>query len=269
MSAFNPNQLEQTLEYKFKDREILISALTHASSQKNTRPEKKSVRKAIEKVGTKTPQRKTTHDSANAPALEKHEADNERLEFLGDRVLGLVISAALMKLYPASPEGELARRYNSLVRRKTCAEIATEIELGKFLILSAGEERSGGRKKSTILANGMEALLGAIFIDAGYDMVDKIICRLWHNKMNLSKKVQLDAKTALQEWAQGQGFNLPAYKNISRTGPDHNPIFIVEASVGEVGAAEGQGSSKRIAEQNAAKALLEERNVWQNTGEEE
>lgn len=255
VNAINPNQLEQTLDYKFKDREILKSALTHASSQKSTRPEKKSV--------------KNSSASANDPALEKREADNERLEFLGDRVLGLVISAALMKLYPASPEGELARRYNSLVRRKTCAEIATEIGLGKYLILSAGEERSGGRKKSTILANGMEALLGALFLDAGYDIVDTIICRLWHNKMNMSDKVQLDAKTALQEWAQGQGFNLPFYKNINRTGPDHNPIFIVEVSVGGVGAAQGQGSSKRIAEQNAAKALLQDQNVWQDSDEEE
>lgn len=248
----SPDQLEKKINYHFKDQQKLISALTHASSQASRQASNLAAKKA-----------------------EVSDQDNERLEFLGDRVLGLSISAALLKLYPQSDEGGLARRYNSLVRRKTCAEIAVDLSLGDYVILSAGEERSGGRKKSTILANAMEALLGAVFLDGGYKAADKVICKLWSDKLVSGQKVSLDAKTALQEWAQGQGFDLPTYQHINRTGPDHNPVFEAQVYVaglqvdfetkegGKPGSGFGTGVSKRIAEQNAARDLLIRVKVWE------
>lgn len=265
--------LEHKLNYHFKDASLLSSALTHASSQgpqAGKRPPAKQSKSIKENSGDENV------ISRNA------DTDNERLEFLGDRVLGLSISAVLIKLYPDSPEGDLARRYNNLVRRQTCTEVAKDIELGKYLILSAGEERSGGRTKSTILANAMEAVLGAIFQDGGYEAADKVIREFWQGKISSGEKVALDAKTALQEWAQGHGYDLPVYKHISRTGPDHSPEFITEVLVeglmsehmatakGEANKDQksspvigrGIGASKRIAEQEAAKNLLEIQKVW-------
>lgn len=230
------SKLQTKLNYKFKNKDLLAAALTHASSISQTKKSKSS-------------------DKA-------HEEDNERLEFLGDRVLGLSISTVLLKLYPESPEGDLARRYNNLVKRQTCTEVAKDIDLGQFLILSAGEERSGGRTKSTILANAMEALLGAIFIDGGYSAADKVIRNFWQDKISQGEKIELDAKTALQEWAQGKGFDLPIYTNLSRTGPDHSPLFETKVTVEGVGDGVGKGHSKRVAEQMAAKELLEKENVW-------
>ncbi len=234
--------LETKINYQFKEESLLSSALTHASSISQTQKTKKNEK---------------TQDE-----------DNERLEFLGDRVLGLSISAVLIKLYPESPEGDLARRYNNLVRRQTCTEVAKDLDLGKYLILSAGEERSGGRTKSTILANAMEALLGAIFLDGGYAAADEMIKTFWQGKITEGEQIELDAKTALQEWAQGQGFDLPIYTNFSRTGPDHSPIFETKVTVeglaesGGNGEGVGKGPSKRIAEQMAAKNLLEKEKVW-------
>ncbi len=229
-------KLEQKLNYQFKDKSLLIAALTHASSIAQTNKSKS--------------------------LAKTNEEDNERLEFLGDRVLGLSISAVLLKLYPESPEGDLARRYNNLVRRQTCTEVAKDIGLGPFLILSAGEERSGGRTKSTILANAMEALLGAIFMDGGYSAADKMIKNFWQDKISQGEQIELDAKTALQEWAQGKGYDLPQYTNLNRTGPDHNPLFETKVTVEGVGDGFGKGHSKRVAEQMAAKNLLEKENVW-------
>ena len=228
--AANPEKLEELLGYRFADRSLLTASLTHASIQRNQR---------------------------------RGGDDNERLEFLGDRVLGLAISALLIKVYPEAREGDLARRYNRLVRRKMCAEVATGLGLGKFLIISAGEERSGGRTKSTILANAMEALLGAVFLDGGYDAADKIIVTLWTPKLLVGREVQLDAKTALQEWAQGQGLMLPVYKTVDRKGPDHQPLFVTEVEVEGVGTGRGEGTSKRAAEQRAAQNLLETEKVWE------
>ena len=233
-------ELEKTLNYKFTNQGLLKSALTHSSTTSANKNKNKS-----QKLDAK-----------------KNDEDNERLEFLGDRVLGLSISSLLIKLYPEDEEGDLARRYNHLVRRETCTEIAKDLNLGKYLILSLAEERSGGREKATILANAMEALLGAVFIDSGYEAADKIIKNFWQEQISKGVQVSLDAKTALQEWAQGQGLDLPKYSQLDRTGPDHNPIFETSVLVEGVGEASGKGSSKRIAEQMAAKNLLEKQKVW-------
>lgn len=224
------SKLEKSLGYVFSDKSFLIAALTHSSSS--------------------TSQRRV-------------EGDNERLEFLGDRVLGLAICAELMAAFPLAREGELARRYNKLVRRQMCAEVAETIHLGEFLILSAGEARSGGREKSTILANAMEAILGAVFQDGGFAPACLVIKRLWHPHFNIEDDVMLDAKTALQEWAQGQGFDLPTYQAVGRSGPDHQPVFQTEVNVEGVGIGRGEGASKRMAEQMAAQDLLVQQKVWE------
>lgn len=234
--ASDLSQLQSKLGFGFQDEALLRAALTHSSHASH----------AKQSGSTKT----TRADN------------NERLEFLGDRVLGLSICEQLMQTFPEANEGELARRYNRLVRRKMCAEIARTIDLGRFLILSSGEARSGGRAKSTILANAMEAVLGAVFLDGGYREAHGVIARLWQEQLISGGEVPLDAKTALQEWVQGQGFELPVYKDIGRSGPDHEPLFSCEVRVDQVGVGRGEGSSKRAAEQSAAQDLLEKNNVW-------
>ena len=214
--------LEKSLGYKFKDRELFERALTHGSARGE---------------GRKT--------------------DNERLEFLGDRVLGLAISEALWRADPLRREGEMALHFNRLVRRETCAAVARRINLGDDLILSESEAGSGGRQKDTILADAMEALLGAIFVEAGFDRARKVVLTLWSDRLDSSEtKAQPDPKSALQEWAQARGYPLPAYSEVSREGPDHAPVFIAQVTIEGIEPERGEGPSKRIAEQVAARALL-------------
>jgi ribonuclease III len=205
----------------------------------------------------KTPsllQRALTHSSARGGNVSVR--DNERLEFLGDRVLALVIVDALLKAFPDDSEGALARRTNRLVRRETCTEMAQALDLGRFLILADSEIASGGRRKGTILADAMEAVLGAIFLDAGFDAARDVILSLWKHRIHDDAGVDADAKTALQEWAQGNNYPLPNYREVERTGPDHAPRFVAEVTVGDDIHARGEGPSKRIAEQAAAAAAL-------------
>ena len=237
--ALNLSLLQTALGYVFQDPSLLEAALIHSSHSSHGKQKKVS---GAEKGGVVD--------------------NNERLEFLGDRVLGLSICEQLMQAFPDANEGELARRYNRLVRRKMCAEIARQIDLGRFLILSSGEARSGGRAKSTILANAMEAVLGAVFLDGGYEKAHQVIVRLWQDQLQCDGAVLLDAKTALQEWVQGKGYGLPVYQDIGRTGPDHEPLFSCEVQVDQVGVGRGEGPSKRAAEQSAAQDLLEKNDVW-------
>jgi ribonuclease-3 len=223
-----PTELEGRLGYRFKDRALLKKALTHAS-----------VRQASAK-----------------------RRDNERLEFLGDRVLGLAIAELLGDAYPTASEGELARLYNRLVRGGTCAEIARQLDLGASLVLSDSEAGSGGRDKETILADACEALLGAIFQEAGYDKARDIVRRLWADRLEASLVDIADAKSALQEWAQGQGLDLPDYVEVTREGPDHAPRFTAEVRIKSKKPARGEGASKRAAEQAAATALLAREGLW-------
>jgi ribonuclease-3 len=188
--------------------------------------------------------------------------DNERLEFLGDRVLGLAVAELLNETYPIASEGELARLYNRLVRGGTCAEIARELNLGQALVLSESEEGSGGRDKETILADACEALLGAIFLEAGFEKVRDVVRVHWSTRLATAPAEVGDAKSALQEWAQGQGLDLPRYVEVERLGPDHAPRFTAEVSIKGRKAARGEGASKRAAEQAAAAALLSREGVW-------
>jgi len=221
-------ELEKALGHRFKNQQLIEVALTHASMR-----------------GGKA-----------------QKSDNERLEFIGDRVLGLVIAEALIERFPSASEGELARRYNRLVRGEACARVARAVGIGPHLILSESEAGSGGRAKGTILADAMEAILGAIFLDGGFEASRSVVRRLWDSQDDQHPpSASPDAKSALQEWAQGRGLALPEYVEVSRKGPDHAPRFTSEVRIAGCAPARGEGASKRAAEQAAASALLEREGV--------
>jgi ribonuclease-3 len=218
----------ERIGYAFKDRSLLELALTHASAR---------------------------------PQLKPNE-DNERLEFLGDRVLGLAVAELLSKTFPEASEGELARRYNQLVRAETCAGIAQAWEIGKLIVMSGGEAESGGRAKKTILANACEAILGAVFTDGGYEPARDLVHRFWISELG-ALDYAADAKSVLQEWAQGRRLPLPRYTEVAREGPDHAPRFTAEVEIDGIEPERGQGANKRQAEQAAALAMLRREGVWQ------
>ena len=210
------------LGHHFADPALLVRALTHGSLSSATRP------------------------------------DNQRLEFLGDRVLGLTIAEALLKADRAATEGQLAPRLNALVRGETCAEIARQIGLGEVLKLGRSEMMSGGRRKEALLADAMEAVLAAIYLDGGFKAAQAVILRLWADRLARVEDDARDAKTALQEWAQAQGMSPPRYVQTARSGPDHAPEFeiTVQLDDGRQAMASGKGT-KRSIEQAAAQALLD------------
>ena len=193
-----------------------------------------------------------THPSATSPARP----DNQRLEFLGDRVLGLVVAEALLAAFPGEAEGALAPRFNALVRRETLAEIALEIGLGGFLRLGRSEATGGGRRKAAILADALEAVIAALLLDGGMAAARHFILARWQGRIEAPETAPMDAKTRLQEWAQGAGRPLPLYTTTGEQGPAHEPEFEVEVSVEGAAPATGRGGSKRVAEQAAATALL-------------
>jgi ribonuclease III len=198
-------------------------------------------------------ERALTHASANTAC------SNERLEFLGDRVLGLVIAENLHRLYPGDPEGLLALKLNALVKRDACAVAASEAGLADHVILAASEAASGGRRKAAILAGVCEAVIAALYLDGGYDVARAFIERYWAQAFTQLGHDMRDSKTMLQEWAQSRNpgpRDAPVYRLVGREGPDHAPRFIVEVSVTGHGAETGEGNSKREAEQAAAQAML-------------
>ncbi len=235
--------LETKLGYQFKAKELLERALTHASTRAVTTAK---VRGAKSQAPTGLNQ------------------DNERLEFLGDRVLGLAIAELLVELDPEAREGALAKRFNRVVRRDACACIGRDLGLGAALRLSSSEDESGGRNKDTILADAVEALLAAIFIEAGYDVVRGVVRRLWTDLLLGLPDQVADAKSVLQEWAQGQFLTLPEYVEISREGPDHAPQFTTEVRIKGLPPARGMGTNKRASEQSAAMAVLAREGVWRD-----
>ncbi len=183
--------------------------------------------------------------------LKEH---NERLEFLGDAVLELVTTEYLFKYYPLKQEGELTNWRSALVKGNHLAEVSRELNLGKYLNLSRGEEHSGGREKPHILANVLEALIGAIFIDRGYRVARKFIDDYILTKLDviIEKGLHIDGKSLFQEMAQGKVNTTPHYILLSETGPDHNKVFTMGAYIGEELIAKGHGASKQKAEENAA-----------------
>jgi len=196
--------------------------------------------------------RAVTHSSMSSP----HRDDNQRLEFLGDRVLGLVMAEALLNADPNAPEGLLAPRFNALVRKETCADVARQIDLGAVLKLGRSEMLTGGRRKEALLADAMEAVIAAVYADAGFDVARERVVALWGARIENVEDDARDAKTALQEWAQGQGEPPPKYVETARSGPDHAPVFTIEARLQSGAHESAQAPSKRQAEQAAAKALL-------------
>ncbi len=206
--------------HQFRQPDLLMRAVTHASISSVTRP------------------------------------DNQRLEFLGDRVLGLAMAEALLRADPQASEGQLAPRYNALVRKETCADVAREIGLGDVLKLGRSEMMSGGRRKDALLGDALEAVIAAVYMDAGFEAAQAVVLGLWGDRIAGVEADSRDAKTALQEWAQARGLPPPVYVEQGRTGPDHQPVFTVEVRL-ENGAVErAAAGTKRQAEQAAAKALL-------------
>lgn len=212
--------LEDRLGHRFRDRALLDLALTHGSAGGGPR-------------------------------------SYERLEFLGDRVLSLVIAHMLYARFAAEPEGSLARRHTALVRAETLARVARDVGLPALIRLSRGEEDLGGRDNPTLLCDVCESVLGALYLDGGYAAADTFIRKTWAPLMDETLAPPKDAKTALQEWAQGRGLPLPAYETVSASGPAHAPVFTVSARVEGHDAETAEGPSKRVAEQRAAALLME------------
>ncbi len=194
-----------------------------------------------------------THPSLASPARP----DNQRLEFLGDRVLGLAVADALLAADRSAAEGQLAPRFNALVRRETLADVAREIDLGAVLRLGRSEMQSGGRRKDALLADAMEAVIAAVYRDAGFEAARRLVERLWRHRVAGVEADARDAKTTLQEWAQARGLPPPAYVETGRSGPDHAPRFTIEVRMETGETATARAGSKRQAEQAAAKALLD------------
>jgi ribonuclease-3 len=182
--------------------------------------------------------------------------DNQRLEFLGDRVLGLVMAEALFGQDTGATEGQLAPRFNALVRKETCADVAREIDIGAVLRLGRSEMLSGGRRKQALLGDAIEAVIAAVYLDAGFEAAQSLVLRLWGKRLSQVEEDARDAKTALQEWAQARGLTPPTYTETARTGPDHAPVFTITASLDTGETQSASAGSKRQAEQAAAKALL-------------
>ncbi len=214
-------EFETRLGHSFADPGLLLRALTHASISSPTR------------------------------------GDNQRLEFLGDRVLGLVMAEAVLDHDPDASEGQLAPRFNTLVRKEACAEIAREIDLGAVLKIGRSEMMTGGRRKTALLGDAMEAVIAAVYLDGGFPASRDLILRLWGERIKTVDSDARDAKTALQEWAQARQLPPPSYSELNREGPDHAPIFTIEARLAIGEAARATANSKRAAEQAAAKALLD------------
>jgi ribonuclease-3 len=215
--------LEHRIGYRFKDLKLIDCALTHISAM----------------TGPRNPA-----------------GSYQRLEFLGDHVLGLAVSDMLFQAFPKANEGDLSRRLADLVRKETCAEVARGIELGAAIKLGSSEANSGGRQRTAILGDVCEALIGAVYLDGGYPAAAALVERLWAERMRKAERPPRDAKTMLQEWAQARALPTPIYREVERTGPHHDPEFRVAVELPDRAPAEGLGRSKRTAEQAAAAAML-------------
>jgi ribonuclease III len=211
--------LEEILNYQFHQPSLLIEALTHASAK-----------------GKK--------------------CDNERLEFLGDRVLGLVIAKTLYHRFPEEREGELAAKQAHLVSREVLGQVAEKLKLDEMLKVAYRDRAAGVFKNKALIANACEALIAALFLDGGLEVAERFILHYWAEALNASETLERDAKSLLQEWAQGLKKPAPTYILIRQTGPDHDPLFEIGVQVKGLEMVTGKGYSKREAEQNAAKVLF-------------
>lgn len=215
--------LEKSLGHSFRDQGLLVQATTHSAA---------------------------SHGRGNA-------LDNERLEFLGDRVLGLVVAQLLMERFPKATEGELGPRHATLVRREALAEVAGTIDLGSYLVLAAADAAAGARNHPKFLADACEAVIAALYLDGGLQAAQNFIAKQWAKQLGAVAVMPIEPKTALQEWAQGHGRPLPHYIVTKSAGAAHDPIFEVKVEVQGLEPALGSGSSKRAAEKAAALTLLQ------------
>lgn len=196
------------------------------------------------------------HALVHSSAANRRTKSNERMEFLGDRVLGLVLAEMLLEAFPDEDEGEIGYRFTALAQRDALAKVAVDVGVAEYLQLSSGEQMTGGRENPGVQADGMEAVLAALYLDGGLDVARRVIIRHWTPMMRENRRPPKDPKTLLQEWAQGRGLGLPRYNVTGREGPDHQPVFTVEVRVADLKTAEGTGNNKRAAEQAAAEAIL-------------
>jgi ribonuclease-3 len=215
--------LEGRIGHTFRDRDLLLRALTHMS---------------------------------HAPSDKSRAMSYQRLEFLGDRVLGLVVSAMLFDAFPQAEEGELSRRLAGLVRKETCADVAAEWRVSGHIRLGDSEAQGGNHAKPAIMGDVCEALIGALYIDGGFDAAKAAVAKAWLPRMLAPTRPLRDPKTALQEWAQGLGRAAPVYREVKRQGPDHAPHFTVAVELEGFPAGQGVGASKRAAEQAAAQDFM-------------
>lgn len=197
-----------------------------------------------------------THPSIDKRTANGRRRHYDRLEFLGDRVLGLIVADALIERFPSADAGELARRFNAAVRQESLAEAAMRLDLGQHLRLSKSERESGGAAKPAILADAFEAVVAALFLDGGLGAAQRFVRRELDQAMTASQSDAKDAKTTLQEWAAARALATPLYEVVTQSGPAHRPHFVVAANLDGGRRAEGEGTSKRMAEQAAAAALL-------------
>ena len=218
------NELTGKLGHDFKTPQLLADALTHPSV---------------------------------AGGRKKGGTAYERLEFLGDRVLGLIIAAWLYDIFPDAAEGDLAKRHAALVNREALRAVASEVGLGAHIRLARGEEAESARKNRATLPDAMEAVIGALYLDGGLKAAEQFIRRYWQKDIAVDQ-APADPKTALQEWAQGLGLPLPSYKIVARSGPEHAPLFTIEVSVKGFDPTRAEGPSRRAAEKTAAEALLKQ-----------
>ena len=219
---FNIKKFEKRLKIKMKSKSLLIDALTHKSANQET--------------------------------------NNERLEFLGDRVIGLVLSNKLFNLYPKETEGVLDKRFAALVNRKTCASIAWSIGIKDFIIMGDTKKKIN-QKDEKILSDACEAIIGAVFVDRGYNYVKEFVLKLWKQDINKSYITILDPKTKLQEYSLKMYKKLPVYRFLSSKGPKHNPTFKISVVIDESKQFIGLGNSKKQAQQDGAKNLLKSKNI--------
>lgn len=231
MTSVDYAGLESRIGYVFSNRDLLVRALTHAS---------------IVGVSGKPPLGQTY----------------ERLEFLGDRVLGLVIADMLMAAFPDESEGDLSRRLARLVNAETCTRVATDLHLDDYIRTADGLDRIGRRAANGIRADVCEALIGAVYRDAGFSSAAAVVEKLWQVRIQSMSGPMRDAKTELQEWAHKRGLKTPRYEVASVSGPDHDPDFVVSVVIDQIAGEQGSGKSKREAEQAAARAILEREQIW-------
>ncbi|MBY0501164.1 MAG: ribonuclease III [Alphaproteobacteria bacterium] len=215
------NDFEKNIGYTFKDASLLKQALTHPSA-----------------------------------LVSGQGVDFERLEFLGDRVLGLVIASWLFKKFPTEKEGDMAKRYTGFVRKETLVEVAKLIDLKAVLVMKRENSFTQEKRLETLLADGCEALIGALYLDGGFEAAQSFIHEQWQTYLESTSEPPRDSKSALQEWAQGQGKTHPLYVILNSSGPAHAPHFIVEVRVDGLATVQGEGSSKRHAEKDAAQKML-------------